>query len=262
MSPSSVYIALTALFHLGLVIPYDAGVIDQGSITLASRLWIDSPSVPRAYLLVALAFFAYALGGCLRGDGPQQPQGHCDALREASVCRGLRMGGAALALVSIAICYAGAYRIGLFRTTYLDAYLLVTIRDPRLFQFGLQIAGLGTLICAAGCRENELRLLALSYLVMLMPLFLFGYRGPILVIMLTLLVAWDYANPRTARKLLVGLLALAFLAAPVISQARNAQASSQSLRFGVSVLDLPAEAGGTIGTVVMTVRQLDQMGEG
>jgi len=244
------YLGLLGLFHLGLIVPACLGYAPP-----REARWLFSSTTPKALLLCVVAFAAFSVGTAVAGlRAPRRPLP--GAIAQHS--RGLLIGGVVLGLVGTALLTAGAFRIGMLDVLYREFFAVRELEDPRLFGIGYMFATMGMVIAGVGANRAQLRIVGLASVIVLGPLFLYGFRGHLIVYFIALLMIWHRKDRRMARQVAVAGLVLVLLLSPAVRLLRAGGTESLTEALSsVGALDLLTEAGGSLRPLVETVDALD-----
>ncbi|HEY3446516.1 MAG TPA: O-antigen polysaccharide polymerase Wzy [Myxococcales bacterium] len=241
------YLLLLGLFHLGLVVP-----VALGAPGIEEPEWYSSAHLPFSLGLVAIAMVAFTVGAALAGRREEAPAAAPQTQSE------LFLVGLLVAAAGGALLLVGAFQAGVFASGYGAYYERAVTEDVRLFGFGLMLFPIGLLIAAVGATRRQLSLVGLLLAVVLGPLFLSGFRGPVIVQVASLMAVWAHKNRRLARILGGAALVVALVLAPAIRSARDLGAQDQpTTEAATGPLAVFVEAGGSLYPLVVTVEQID-----
>jgi len=251
------YLGLLGLFHLGLVVPACLGFEPS-----REARWLFSESTPKALLLCLIAFASFGLGALLAGrvSREQFPQHFkvADGGPGDDHSPGLLLGGIALGILGVVCLTAGASRMGMFEVLYYDFFALRELEDPRLFGVGYMFATMGMVIAGVGATARQLRFVSLGSVAVFAPLFLYGFRGHLIVYFIAFLMVWDKKEPRVARQVAVAAVLFILVLSPAVRLLRSGQSANLSeAAASVGAFDLVTEAGGSLRPLVETVDALD-----
>jgi O-antigen polysaccharide polymerase Wzy len=250
------YLALLGTFHLGLVIPAQFGYAPP----LETR-WLFDASMPKALMLCSVAFAAFGVGvglAAIRDSHTVSSSCGSAELVDDRSDRVLFVAGACLGTVGIATMVFGALEIELTDLTYNELFAIRQAEDARLFGVGFLFAVMGMVIAAVGANVRQIPLLAVLSACFLAPLFVYGFRGHVIVYLISFLLIWHRKEPRRARVMgLVGVLIVAVLA-PAVRLARSDHTADLTDSLSeIGALDVVLEAGGSMRPLVETVDALE-----
>ncbi|BDG08520.1 O-antigen polysaccharide polymerase Wzy [Anaeromyxobacter paludicola] len=246
MSLACLYLVLLGLFHLGLVVPV---TLHPGPGELPE--WLASRHLPTALGLFSTAAVAVALGATLVPvPAREEPESHLPAEPQL-----FRVGRAVAALGAV-LLWIGVWQLGLLSSGYDVYFERAMSEDVRFFGFGLMLFPIGLLVAAVGATPRQMAWLAAGFGLVMGPLFLSGFRGPVLVQMISLSAVWAHKDARVARRVSLIAAAAALVLIPVIRMTRNAgEEEKRDLRVGpMAVFE---EAGGSIYPLVVTAEGVE-----
>ncbi len=252
---ASIYLLLLGLFHLGLVVPLALGL----ELPSAERPdWLSSPQLPLSLGLVAVAMLAFTLGAGLapRRAAPAPPSAVPTSRGE------LYLAGLAVAALGATLLLKGAVELGVFSSGYGTFFERMLVDDVRLLWMGLMLFPIGVLIAAAGATRRQMLVVGLVLVGVLAPLFLSGFRGPVIVHVASLLAVWAHKDRRLARGLGVALFAAALVLAPAIRAARAGSDDESPDARARGPLAVVLEAGGSLHPLVVTAERIGTGAEG
>lgn len=249
LSFAPIYLLMLGIFHLGFVVPVALG------ITRAERPdWLGSSQLPLAIGLFTTATLAFTLGARLRG--PIEINDDPDVKIADGGRRELFLAGYLVAVAGAAMLWMGVRQLDVLSGGYGAYFEGMVTNDVRLVWFGLMLFPIGLLVAAVGATPRQMIVVSVTFVVVLGPLFLGGFRGPVIVQAASLLAVWAHKHRRTARRVAVATLAIAMLLAPAIRVARDldaVDAPSASANDPVAVL---LEAGGSLRPLVITAERV------
>lgn len=241
LSMECLYLGLLGLFHLGMVVPDALGVQREPDSD-----WLDSPHLALSLRLVVTAAIAFTLGARL---GARAESGEERLLPPRS---SLYWTGLLVALAGAALLWIGILALGVLGTSYGDYYERALSEDVRFFGFGMMLFPMGLLVAAVGATPRGMVVLSLLLACVTGPLFVGGFRGPLIVQAAALMTVWVRKDPRLARRLAaaagIGLLVLA----PAIRMTRGKEATLSEAIGKARPLDFILEAGGSLYPLVAT----------
>jgi hypothetical protein len=249
LSPASIYLVLLGMFHLGMVVPVEAGL----AVLEAPPWWMASPHVKTAIGVFTTAAVAFTLGARAGSSAAPRVEG-AGALPPH---RELFRVGAAVATVGAGLLWTGAVQLGVLSSGYNTYFERALSQDVRLFGFGFMLFPIGLLIAAVGATRREMVPLGIAVAVVLGPLFLAGFRGPTIVQAAALLAVWARKDRAIARRVALGVVAAAVLLVPAVRVSRDL---GQGLAPGFRTLDpiqVLLETGGSLYPLVVTADRLE-----
>ncbi|MGO9021542.1 MAG: O-antigen polysaccharide polymerase Wzy [Syntrophobacteraceae bacterium] len=254
------YLLLLGIFHLGMILPMLMGFRVE-----LTNPWPFSPSVSKSLSLCGIAFAFYsaaALSSKYRTAESRQlmMQHHFSDTTYNISIRFLLIGGLILGAMGVFFLGVGMWRLNLFQVTYGESYMLRMDNDPRLFGTGYLFALMGMVISTSAATRRQIKWIAMISVFVFAPLFLYGFRGHLIVYFMALLSIWYRKDRRLTRKIGCVALAAVVLLVPAIKAIRD----SRSLSFSdaikdVSFLDFVTEAGGSLRPLVEIVNQIDYL---
>ncbi len=247
LSFGCLYLLLLGVFHLGLVAP-----LALGATPVAAPAWTRSLAFPAAVSLVSVAFAAFTLGARFRGAVPHR----ADPIPPRPM---LLIAGTGVALLGALCLLVGGRQAGVFTSGYGEFFQRSMTADVRLFNVGLMVFPIGFVVAAVGATRRQLLLVAAGVLFMLAPLFLAGFRGPVIVHLATLIAVWAHKDPPAARRAALALAVAAIVLVPAVRATRDTRRDlSEGLR-AYEPLALFTEAGTSLHPLVITA---DRVGAG
>jgi O-antigen polysaccharide polymerase Wzy len=254
-----VYLAILGLFHLGHVVP-----VTLGAYAGEHSGWMSGPYLIKSLALCCAAFSFMAVGvagaNSKKKSSAQLAGGCCkDNPGRLPASRGLFGWGIFITIVGFAVLGYGFISLGLRGASYYESYAIRGTQDPRIFGVGFMFALMGFVIAAAGARPRQFTWLFPAFLIAFSPMFLFGYRGQVIVFLITGLIIWHLKAPRTARRVAFFAFLAVFIAAPGIKLLRN----SKEMRLSDALvaarpLVVIQEAGHALRPLKATLAQLDR----
>jgi oligosaccharide repeat unit polymerase len=245
LSLSALYLLLLGVFHLGLVVPVALG-LTQGT----PPAWLRSPQLGTALGLFSVATAAFTLGArahaqpiARRDTHPLEPQ------------RELLWVGCLVAALGGTLLWVGVMQLGLLSAGYDSFFERHMTQDTRNFLFGLMLFPMGVLVAAVGATPRQMFALGALVAIVLAPLFLTGFRGPVIVQMASLLAVWTWKDRRTARRLAVAGVLLAMLLAPAIRASRDLEREFRIEAF--DPFEVLTEAGGSLYPLIVTAEAVE-----
>lgn len=260
-----VYIVFLGLFHLGLVVPVYIGIEPEKWLR-----WLNSDYLSSALNLCALAFAIFASGVGLAMVHRQKHSRNVPNNRgsqglptKTQTSTLLLLTGIVVQLVGLVMLAFGIIRLGIFAIPYGESYLVRLESDPRLFGVGYFFALAGIVIAAVGASKRQIGYVALFGSWALFPLFLYGFRGHLIIYMICLLIIWYRKDPARAVKVGTIALILVILISPILKVARQPYSSLRSAlaSFSLSPLPLLMEMGGSLYPFVATLEEMAASGE-
>ncbi len=249
LSFGSLYVLLLGIFHLGVV-----GPITLGITRATPPMWMASARLPSAIALVSSAMAAFTLGARLRAV----PRGERNSLPPQPW---LFLAGGFVALVGAAILWVGVRRLGVLSGGYAGYFERAMTEDVRLFGLGLMVFPIGVVVAAVGASRRQLIALGALVAVVLGPLFLAGFRGPVIVQTATLLAVWARRDRRVAHRLAIGIAALAIVLVPAVRITRDVRRDVTESIGAVDPLAVLLEAGGSLYPLVVTAERMQSGAE-
>ena len=249
LSPPSFYIALLGLFHLGSFVPFTGA---SGFWSHIADRWFGYASFSATMYLVIAAFLFLSVGmimGGSRGAPADRPAQLSQGTSESSVKMLFNI-GLAIELVGFLLFLIGGIRLNIFSVSYGEAFRVVTIQDPRLLGNSFFVIRTGAIIAMCAARQVARFRVFWGTMVLLAPIFLYGYRGPAMIIMLGVLLAWQYANSQKAKLAAIILVLSAAFLGPAVRLTRSGTLDLGTALSYTSPIDLSAEAGGSVLTLV------------
>ncbi len=252
---SLVYIVTLGLFHLGLVVPVLFG--------LEPRVWpnwLDSDCVARALNIcgVAFAFFASGVGLAMlrrHHSGVDCRQTH--TFQDQSVAeKVLLLGGIVVAILGFVMLGLAIRRLNLFALSYLGYFAVQQQEGTRLFGVGFLLALPGVLIAAVGANKRQIGYIALSWALVLSPLFFFGFRFHLFLPLVCLLIIWHRKDRRRSLQAMCIAALLGILVLPTIKIMRATGAPFLEVVGSATILDGLMEMGGSLYPLVLTVENI------
>jgi hypothetical protein len=250
LSPAVLYLLLLGLFHLGAIVP-----VTLGAAPGYPTDWIRSRHLATALGLFSVATAAFTLGSLVPSRGPQRLG---DGLAPHA---NLFRVGLAVGVLGVTILWIGVAQIGLMSISYAEYFERSAAQDFRLFGFGLMLFPIGILIAAIGASPRQLALLAMGYACAVAPLFVAGFRGPVIVHAAALLAIWARKDLRTARRVAAASAALVLVLAPAVKLARNLDQPLSTALAQAHSLDTLLEAGGSMQALVVTSELIESGAE-
>lgn len=246
LSFACLYLLLLGIFHLGLVAPLALGVSQA-----PPPAWMNSAALPAALSLVSTAVVAFTLGARLRG-GSRSDESPA-ALPGQPV---LLISGALAALLGAGLLLIGGRQAGVFSTGYGEVFQRALTADIRAFNVGMMVFPIGVVVAAVGASRRQMLPLAALVLAVMAPLFLAGFRGPIIVHLATLLAVWAHKDGRVARRVALALAIAAVVLVPAVRMTRDER---RDVREGLETFDplaLFLEAGTSLYPLVVTSERI------
>lgn len=246
LSLECLYLGWLGLFHLGLVVPLALGLpADPFPEWLVGR----DPSF--ALGLFTAATLAFTLGAVVLAPRPS-------SVKETIGPHGpLFLVGLALAVVGALVFWRGVLQIGLLSGTYAEYYDRPVGTDVRFFGLGIMLFPIGILVAAVGATASQLKLLGLAYACVVGPVFVAGFRGPVLAHTMALLAIWLRKDPRAALRTAAAVAVVALVLVPAIRVSRNADASVGAGARAAKPIEVFTEAGGSIRPLILTAERIE-----
>ncbi|MGO9371448.1 MAG: O-antigen polysaccharide polymerase Wzy [Syntrophobacteraceae bacterium] len=252
------YLLVLGVFHLGMIIPLLMGF----RVDLANP-WPLSPSVSKSLSLCGTAFAFYSTAALSykyrSGEARQLIMSHRFLGINPNISvHFLLIGGLILGVVGACFLGIGISNLNLFQVSYGDSYMARMDADPRLFGTGYLFVLMGMVISGAAASQRQIKWIAMISILVFAPLFLYGFRGHLIVYFMALLSIWHRKDPRLARK--VGYIAL--IAVVLLAPAVRALRDSREITFADAIkntnpLDFITEAGGSLRPLFETVNEID-----
>jgi len=249
LSFGCLYLLLLGVFHLGLVAP-----LALGATPAAAPPWTRSLAFPAAVSLVSIAFAAFTFGARFRGTAP-----HGAAPIPPRPM--LFFAGAAVALLGAALVLHGGRQAGVFTSGYGAFFHRAMTADARLFNVGLMVFPIGFVVAAVGASRRQLLLIVGGVLAVLAPLFLAGFRGPVIVHLATLIAVWAHKDFLAARRAALALAVAAIVLVPAVRYTRDTRADLATGLAAYDPLALFTEAGTSLYPLVITADRIDSGSE-
>jgi hypothetical protein len=247
LSLAPLYLVALAAFHLGVVVPGAFGIRPD-----VPPSWLKSAYLGKALGLFSTAAVAFTLGAAsTRREAAYEETSFPQSQRE------LFLVGCGVAALGATLLWTGVHDLGLLSARY-SAYFERAIReDVRFFGFGLMLFPIGLLVAAVGATPRQMFALGAILAVVLGPLFLRGFRGPVMIQATTLVAVWAHKDVRVARYLAVAGALAALVLVPVIRATRDSEAgSSRSVRQIDPAAGL-LETGGSLQPLTLTAERVD-----
>jgi oligosaccharide repeat unit polymerase len=246
LSFACLYLLLLGIFHLGLVVPLVLGLSPA-----TPPAWMGSASLSASLSLVSTAAAAFTLGARLLGGSRR------DELAPTLPARPvLLLSGSLVALLGAGVLLWGGRQAGVFSTGYGAVFQRALTADIRAFNVGMMVFPIGVVVAAVGASRWQMLPLAAAVLAIMAPLFLAGFRGPIIVQLATLLAVWAHKDGRTARQVALGLALAAIVLVPAVRATRDER---RDVREGLGQFDplaLFLEAGTSLYPLVVTTERI------
>lgn len=252
LSLPSLYLLLLGLFHLGLVVPNALGATSE-----APPRWIHSSQLGTALGLFSTAVVAFTLGTRLHAPGPSKD--HPGELLAPQ--RQLFWAGGAVALIGATLLWIGIAQLGILSSHYTAYYERALTEDVRFFGFGRMLFPVGLVVAAVGATRRQMLALGAGMTLVLGPLFVQGFRGPLIVHGMALLAVWANKDRRMARRLAGVALAGAIVLVPAVRLARNEDAALLRSAGAVAPFAFVLEAGGSLRPLVVTAEAVESRSE-
>ena len=261
-APWGLYMGALAAFHLGLIVPWSAGLVEAPT-------WLPQVStvlLERTLLCIVLAFCCLELGLLLGWRGLQAR----DAWRGAPA-RAQRQqsafysGGIAVAMMASLAAATNIWWIGIERfLSHSYGYELFAMTDSRLLQMGLfWLLPAGALVAFVGARPGieTKAVLSLATFVVLVLLWA-GDRSGAMSFLGAAAMVWTYRRgPLSRRVLLPAVLVCAGLM-PMVAAVRQLPrrdvtlAAIQNAAAAASPLAASSEMGNSVRVLVETLRRV------
>jgi hypothetical protein len=248
------YLALTGLFHLGVVVPWALGIYD-----ISHTPGFSPYGLSRALALITYSILAYQVGLLLALIGGKY---QCISTVEG----GSRLDDSKIFAAGSLMFLTGAimFAIGLIqlasvgygRLTYSETFRLRAESDPRFFGTGITVAFIGLCLTAAGASRRQMRSTYVYVGLWFSTLFYLGFRSPAITGALLVYAAALKKGVRFPKWGPWAAVALLLVAVPVMRVAREESLDwlslSTSLR-DMNLLDGPAEMGSSIRPLAETI---------
>jgi hypothetical protein len=248
------YLALSGLFHLGVVVPWALGIYD-----ISHTPGFSPHGLSRALGLITYSIVVYQVGlfVALRGGKYQwiaTPEGGQKLENSGIFAAGslLFLAGAAMFVIGVIQLESISYG----RLTYSETFRLRAESDPRFFGTGVIVAFIGLCLTAAGAPRRLMRVTYVYVGLWLSALFYLGFRCPALTgALLVYIVALKKGIrfPKWGPWAAVGLL---LVTVPIVRIVREEPLDLQSLGTSlreINLLDGPAEVGSAIRPLAETI---------
>jgi len=249
LSPPMLYLAVLAMFHLGMALPWALGLYSG-----PFPMWFATLRLAPALALVALAMCAY-LAGMLWGARPAPRQATVHANPLLFGC------GVGIYLAGCAMFFAGLESFGAMRffdASYAETYRLAAQFDPRLFGTSFTMVPIGLYLAAAGFPRRWLLGVILLAAIWVTGIFYLGFRGFAMIPALVVLAVLSERGYRAPVWLNLALAALALAAIPVVRAVRDQGARDRSWEVGkIHPLAGMVEMGGSLRPLVHTLAYLE-----
>jgi oligosaccharide repeat unit polymerase len=252
------YLLLLGVFHFGMIIPMLMGIRVE-----ISSPWPFSPSLSKSLSLCGTGFAFYSISALsytyTTGRTKQRVmQRHLSDRISSISLKYLFIGGLILGTVGVLFLSVGVWSLNLFQVTYGESFMLRMDNDPRLFGTGYLFLLMGMVIAGSAASRRQIKWIAMISVLVFAPLFLYGFRGQIIVYFMALLSMWYRKDQRLARKIgYVALIAIVLLA-PTVKVLRDSRDMTFAYAVNnINILDFVTEAGGSLGPLVETVNQID-----
>jgi oligosaccharide repeat unit polymerase len=257
-SLASMYLLLLGIFHLGLVVPYYLSVeLDY------YPNWLSSPYLSTALAMCAAACSFYTAAVCF-AQIKEKSKSKFNLIKKSKpkFCTRsiypLFYGGLCLNLCGLALIIVGALHLGLHSMGYGESFDLKMSKDPRLFGTGFIFLFMGAIISVAASNKRRMPWVILITLLPAIPLFFYGFRGPVIVYFVSILLIWYNHDPKLVKKIaIVGFFSVMVLS-PAVRVARNSTEHSLGNAFkDVHLLDFFTEAGASIRPLIGTIMEIE-----
>jgi oligosaccharide repeat unit polymerase len=249
LSFACLYLLLLGVFHLGLIVPVALGLSEA-----APPPWMSSGALPASLSLVSTAMAAFTMGARLLGGSRR------DELPLSLPPRPvLLLAGSVVALLGAGLLWVGGRQAGVFSTGYGEVFQRALTADIRAFNVGMMVFPIGVVVAAVGASRAQMLPLAAAVLAILAPLFLAGFRGPVIVHLATLLAVWARKDVRLARRVALALAAAAVVLVPAVRMTRDTRRDVREGLVRFDPLALFLEAGTSLYPLVVTA---DRVGSG
>ncbi len=243
------YLLLLGVFHLGLVVP-----LALGWTQATPPAWMSFGSLPASVSLVSTAIAAFTLGARLLGGSRR------DAPPAELPGRPvLLLAGSLVALLGAGLILVGGRQAGVLSGSYGAIFQRAVTADFRAFNVGMMVFPIGVVVAAVGASRRQMLPLAAVVLALMAPLFLAGFRGPVIVHLATLLAVWAHKDGRMARRAALVLAVAAIVLVPAVRMTRDERRDVREGLVGFDPLALFLEAGTSLYPLVVTT---DRIGSG
>lgn len=249
LSFGCLYLLLLGVFHLGLVAP-----LALEATPAAAPAWTRSLAFPTAVSLVSIAFAAFTLGARFRGAIPH-------GVEPIPPRPMLFFTGAAVALLGAALLLVGGRQAGVFSAGYGEFFQHSMTADVRLFNVGLMVFPIGFVVAAVGSTRRQILAIVGGVVAVLAPLFLAGFRGPVIVHLATLMAVWAHKDFPAARRAALALAVVAVVLVPAVRFTRDTRGDLSEGLAAYDPLALFTEAGTSLYPLVITADRIDSGAE-
>jgi len=251
LSLACLYLSLLGLFHLGLVVPTALGVTGA-----TPPDWMRSSHLQTALVLFSVASAAFTLGARLLAPARRE-----DPAFSLGAQPQLFWVGALVAAIGATFLWVGVLQLDLMSSSYGAYWERAMSEDVRFFGFGLMLFPIGLLVAAVGATPGRMFALGGLVLVVLGPLFLRGFRGPIIVHVAALLAIWDRKDARVARRVAVAVVLAVMVLVPAIRVSRDLGPGGPSDLGTIDPVAVLLETGGSLRPVVVTAERIERGAE-
>ncbi len=240
------YLLLLGVFHLGLVVP-----LALGWTQATPPAWMSFGSLPSSLALVSTAIAAFTLGARLLGGSRDD-----DLPSELPGRPVLLLAGSLVALLGAGLLFVGGRQAGVFTSGYGGVFQRAVTADLRAFNVGMMVFPIGVVVAAVGASRRQMLPLAAVVLGLMSPLFLSGFRGPVIVHLATLLAVWAHKDGRMARRAALALAVAAIVLVPAVRMTRDERRDVREGLVGFDPLALFLEAGTSLYPLVVTTERV------
>jgi oligosaccharide repeat unit polymerase len=257
-SLASMYLLLLGLFHLGLVVPYYLSVeLDY------YPNWLSSPYLSTALAMCAAACSFYTAAVCF-AQIKEKSKLKFKLIKKTNPkimnrsINPLLYGGLGLNLCGLALIIVGTLQLGLHSIGYGESFDIRMSKDPRLFGTGFLFLFMGAIISVAASNRRRMPWVILITLLPAIPLFFYGFRGPVIVYFVSILLIWYKHDPKLAKKIAIAGFLSVMILSPAVQVARNSSQLSLANAFkDLHPLGFFTEAGGSIRPLVGTIMEIE-----
>jgi hypothetical protein len=159
-----------------------------------------------------------------------------------------------VALAGAALLWVGVQRLGLLQEDYGAFWERAATTDVRFFGFGLMLFPIGLLVAAVGARPRQMYALGAMLSVVLGPVFLQGFRGPLIVQVAALLAIWSRKDAVVARRVGLAVTLAGLVLVPAVRITRGGGEGGLATFDPIAVL---LEAGGSLRPLVVTAELVE-----
>lgn len=252
ISGNTALIALMAVFHFGVVVPVYLFGAPEPLITWHPP-WMVYPELPYIILLCALGMLATQAGFEWGKRGRIYENRKSTAYKQ-EVSKALFQFWTLVTLVLLIIYFIMAYKHGMFASLRINFIHAQGAGELKWFLAIQELCILSGFIAIAFAPRKWVWWIGLAIILPLVPVFLLGGRGPMIVTVAALAVVFYMKEIRISRTAIIGGVVLVIILVPVMRHIRGGAYSFSS----VAALDPFYEMGQQLRTVVYTHMALHQ----